>query len=191
MLTTIVAYLLIAFFMVMERRLRQGRAAASMEAGQEDRNSTRQVGAAFGVTFILLILAPLLNLVPIASLADQPRWGVIGVLVMLAGLGLRYWASRTLGAFYTRTLRVSAEQRVVDQGPYHLIRHPGYLADLGLFTGAGLAGLNWLVTLVIFAVVLRAYLYRIRAEESMLAARFGEGYTQYQRRTWRLIPYVY
>jgi Isoprenylcysteine carboxyl methyltransferase (ICMT) family len=51
-------------------------------------------------------------------------WG--GVALMGGGLVLRVWAARVLGAFYTRTLRTSAGQRVVAEGPYRLVRHPDH-----------------------------------------------------------------
>lgn len=44
----------------------------------------------------------------------------------VSGLALRVWSMRTLGAFYTRTLRTAQNQHVVDTGPYRMIRHPGY-----------------------------------------------------------------
>ncbi len=37
-------------------------------------------------------------------------------MLMLAGLGLRVWASRTLSAFYTPTVMIQAEQHIVDSG---------------------------------------------------------------------------
>jgi protein-S-isoprenylcysteine O-methyltransferase Ste14 len=191
MVTTIGAYLLIVSFLVLERRMRRGREAAKLEAGAYDRDSTKYIGRAFAITFLMLLLAPLLNLVGIGSLAGTPLVGALGLAIMLSGLVLRYWASKTLGKFYTRTLLVTTEQQIVDTGPYRWIRHPGYLADIGLFVGAGLAALNWIGTIVIAVVILPAYIYRMRVEESMLLTSFGEHYQAYRRRSKRLIPWVY
>ena len=63
----------------------------------------------------------------------------------VAWLALRIWASLVLGSFYTRTLRTTAEQRLIVEGPYRLIRNPGYLGDIFLLLGAGMATANWIV----------------------------------------------
>jgi protein-S-isoprenylcysteine O-methyltransferase Ste14 len=96
-----------------------------------------------------------------------------------------------LGQFYTRTLRVADRQTVVDQGPYRLIRHPGYAGNLALWIGAGLATGNGLTTIVITVAMFVAYSYRLQAEEQMLLAMLGQPYREYQARTRRLIPFVY
>ena len=44
---------------------------------------------------------------------------------MALGLALKAWAVRTLRGFYTRTLRTACDQRMIDSGPYRLVRHPG------------------------------------------------------------------
>jgi protein-S-isoprenylcysteine O-methyltransferase Ste14 len=104
---------------------------------------------------------------------------------------MRAWANKTLGVFYTRTLRVSAEQHIVETGPYRVVRHPGYTGSMLFWLGAGLATMNWLITGIIAIVTASGYVYRIQSEEAMLEQTFGEDYQAYQRRTWRLFPPIY
>ena len=102
-MTTILAYLIIGFFMLVESRLRQSRAAKNMERGTADQDSAKFIGRAFAVMFLLL--APGLNYFGIGRLDSSPQaWS--GIMLMLAGLGLRVWASRTLGAFYSPTVLI-------------------------------------------------------------------------------------
>src|SRR5690348_13756232 len=67
-----------------------------------------------------------------------PGWWplVLGAVVFAAGLALRAWAVKELGRFFKFTVVVQEEHRVVDTGPYRLIRHPSYtgllLVELGL-----------------------------------------------------------
>ena len=72
----------------------------------------------------------------------------------------------TLGEFFTRTLAILPDQHVVSVGPYRVIRHPGYLAQIVVVTtGCALASLNvWLVALI-GPLLLAVYAYRIEAEE--------------------------
>ena len=107
------------------------------------------------------------------------------------GITLRMWAVQTLGRFYTRTLRISESQRVVQEGPYKNVRHPGYLGVILLWVGAGLATVNWIVAALVTLTVIAAYRYRINAEERMPVASFGEQDEAYMKHTWRLLPFVW
>jgi len=185
-----VAYGLIGCFFVAERLLRQGESAKSLQEGQADRGSTRAIGAAFGLVMLAMLVAPLLNRQSIGRYhGEKAAWS--GIAAMLTGLVLRIWASRVLGAFYTRTLRTAAGQHLIADGPYRLVRHPGYLGNLLLWFGAGVATSNWIVSSAIAFFMVRAYRYRIRAEEAMLADAFPREYQGYASRTWRLIPFIY
>lgn len=110
---------------------------------------------------------------------------------MALGIALRAWSTRVLGRFYTRTLLITPNHHIVQDGPYKLVRHPGYSGSLLVWVGAGLAVSNWIVFLIITLVSFIAYIYRIQSEEAMLIAEFGGEYEEYIRRTKRLIPYVY
>lgn len=191
-MTTIIAYLLIASFLVLEGRLRKGREAQTLEATEADRGSTRRIGVVFGICILLMLAAPLLNLLHLGQIAwHSSALGWAGVALVILSLALRVWAASVLGAFYTRTLRISSEQHIIQKGPYRLIRHPGYLADIFLWIGGGLAVLNWMVLIVMLVLIPYAYIYRIRSEEEMLAQAFGEEYRVYCAKTWRLIPLIY
>ncbi len=192
MVTTICAYFLIGvFFLVIENRLRQGEEARSLQTGQFDQNSTRLVGIGVVTTFVMLLAAPVLDALGLGAIHEALSVGVCGLMVMLGGLILRVWACQTLGAFYTRTLRIRTEHHVVDHGPYRYIRHPGYLGLILMFIGASIATTNWIAIVVISAILLTAYSYRIRSEEAMLRNALGEQYKAYMARSWRLIPLVY
>jgi protein-S-isoprenylcysteine O-methyltransferase Ste14 len=97
---------------------------------------------------------------------------------------------RTLGASYSRTLRTAEAQGVVDDGPYRLIRHPGYAGSLLTWTGFALTSGSLPVVGVVTGLLGRAYRRRIAAEEALLR-RDLPGYTEYSRRTKRLIPFIW
>jgi protein-S-isoprenylcysteine O-methyltransferase len=185
-----IAWGLIGCFVVVERALRQGKEARSLEEGVTDQGTTRAIGAAFGTSCLMLVMAPLLNRRRLGRFS-RPAVAWSGIGAMAGGLALRIWAARVLGAYYTRTLRTSGGQRIVADGPYRLVRHPGYAGVILLWLGAGVATANWVATIVIGAAMGRAYRRRMVAEEAMLARAFAEDYPRYAGRTWRLIPWVY
>ncbi len=187
MFQIVLAYLLIAGFFAIEIFLRQGTVARSLETTASDKGSTRLIGASFGVA---VVLPPLLDLLQVGQIA-WPVVSWLGLIIMLLGLGLRVWSMRVLGAYYSRTLRVTNEQVIVTQGPYRVIRHPGYLGTILVWLGAGLALANWIATIVIALLMLGVYSYRIRSEETMLLATFGDRYRQYSWQTWKLLPFLY
>ena len=130
MLPRLAAYGLIAAFIFVERRLRRGHAASTLEALPSDRGTTRVIGATYGYALSAGLLAPVLSKRGIGRLPTGPLQA-FGIGVMVAGLLLRIWAALTLGRFYTRTLRVSSDQTVVRTGPYRFLRHPGYARGSG------------------------------------------------------------
>jgi len=188
--TLIAAYALIAGFIVVERRLRRGEAARTLNAQPSDRGTTRVVGAAFGFALIAGLTAPVLTRLGVGGIATE-RVALSGLSLMLAGLSLRVWAAQTLGRFYTRTLRVAEDQTVVRDGPYRWVRHPGYAADLLLWLGFGLASQNAIVAPSVVAVMFGAYTRRIAAEEAMLVDHFGAAYRDYMHQTSRILPRVF
>ena len=117
--------------------------------------------------------------------------GACGLALMAAGMLVRWWAIRTLGRYFTRSVRIFEDHRLVRGGLYRHVRHPSYtgylLGDLGL----GLALSNWLAVLVIMLPTAAALAYRIRVEERALLEGFGGEYAEYARGTKRLIPKVF
>ena len=189
MFSTLVAYGLVGCFLGLERLARQGRAATSLEFGPFDRGSTRLLGVAFLVAVLTLLVAPVLNAVQLGG-KGWTAVGWVGIGLMVGGIALRFWATRVLGRFYTRTLRTADDQQVIDHGPYRVLRHPGYSGDLLMWAGAGFATVNWVVATAVIVGMWGAYSYRIRCEEEMLRSALGRPYEAYMLRTWRLVPFV-
>jgi len=113
-----------------------------------------------------------------------------GIAIMWLGIAFRYYAMRVLGRYFTFDVAVHTNQTVIEAGPYRYIRHPSYTGALITLFGFGLTLGNWAGLLALLACGAIGYSYRIRVEESALAAAIGEPYKQYMQRTHRLIPFV-
>jgi protein-S-isoprenylcysteine O-methyltransferase Ste14 len=114
-----------------------------------------------------------------------------GLTMFLLGLALTVWAYRTLGRFFSLEVQVQAEHRIVNTGPYRLLRHPGYAGVLLAFIGLGLALQSWVSVLLLLIVMTAAFAYRIRTEEKFMVTELGDQYIQYMATTKRLVPYVW
>jgi len=186
MYSILVAYLILVVYYAITENRRKGQ---TFKGGTVDQASTRFLSLAVAISIILVIVANALNYFELGVTVDVIGW--LGIVVMLCGITLRAWAFHTLGRFYTRTLRISVDQRVVQEGPYKHVRHPGYLGVILLWVGAGLATVNWIVAVLVTFTFIVAYRYRINVEERMLMASFGEEYAAYKEHTWRLIPLIW
>ena len=116
------------------------------------------------------------------------RW--IGIALYVVGGALRLWPVFVLGHRFSGLVAIQPEHKLVTEGIYGVIRHPSYLGLLVNSLGWGLAfrsGVGVLLTVVLLPLLVA----RIRAEEALLRAHFGDEYEAYRRRTSRLIPGVY
>lgn len=130
--------------------------------------------------------------VPQATLGwNQPLQFWFGIVLMFAGLALRWYAIRVLGKFFTRDVATRTGQYVVDTGPYRRIRHPSYSGALLMFLGTGIAMANWASLLAIVIAAAAGYGWRVHMEEQALCADLGASYRDYMRRTRRFIPFVW
>jgi protein-S-isoprenylcysteine O-methyltransferase Ste14 len=115
----------------------------------------------------------------------------IGVTLILLGVALRWYAIKTLGVYFTRDVAVSADQPVVQNGPYRFIRHPTYSGTLLSMLGLGVAMTNWASLVALFTCVLVGHLHRVSVEEQALIQSIGHPYVEYMGRTKRFVPLVY
>jgi protein-S-isoprenylcysteine O-methyltransferase len=120
-----------------------------------------------------------------------PDWFFyLGIPLMVAGIAFRQWAILVLGRFFSTTVKIISDHRIISNGPYRLIRHPTYAGSLLTLVGLGLASRTWGGTLVIAALFGLVYNYRISVEEKALKAEFGQEYVDYAGKTKRLIPFL-
>jgi protein-S-isoprenylcysteine O-methyltransferase Ste14 len=114
----------------------------------------------------------------------------IGLLMIITGISFRAWAVKTLGKYFTATVQIKEDHRLVRTGPYHIVRHPSYTgAFLAIIAGGVI--LESLAGFIISCIaMIIAYYVRIGIEEKELIARFGNEYLAFKRDTKMIIPYV-
>lgn len=129
---------------------------------------------------------------PVATIPWQPIVPlVLGIIFILLGVVLRWVAIRTLGRYFTRDVAVSADQQVIKEGPYRLIRHPAYAGTFLTMLGVGLAMSNWGSLISLLVCIFIGHFYRVSIEEKALVRTLGQPYIDYMRRTKRFIPLLF
>jgi protein-S-isoprenylcysteine O-methyltransferase Ste14 len=141
--------------------------------------------AAFGGTCMQLVIGAF---VPVHRLLFTPPDSLV-LFASLLSIAAFAFACMGLG-YLRRSLSIIPEaRRVVTGGPYRIVRHPLYLAEITAALSLLLADPFVTPTLAFVAFVLLQGL-RARFEERLLADTFPE-YRVYQKRTRALIPFVW
>ena len=112
-----------------------------------------------------------------------------GVLLSLGAFLLLSRSLNRLGENYSPLFDTHRPYSIVASGPYRYIRHPVYLCNMLIIAGYVLASASLVVLL--FSLWGWGYMLRsISREEAFLANEFAE-YRDYQKRSWRILPYLY
>jgi protein-S-isoprenylcysteine O-methyltransferase Ste14 len=92
--------------------------------------------------------------------------------------------------FASRIIEVEKGQKVIQSGPYRLVRHPMYLGSILMYVASPLAlGSYWAIIPAVFIIPI--FVARILNEESVLTKEL-EGYSEYKLKTrYRLIPGIW
>ena len=117
--------------------------------------------------------------------------GTLGLTLLISGIAIRWLAIRTLGKYFTLTVVIKNDHKLIKAGLYKHLRHPAYTGALLAHLGLGLSFSNWFSLALSTIPYFLAALYRMRVEEQAMAEAFGSEYIDYSRTAKRLIPKLY
>lgn len=123
--------------------------------------------------------------------ASTTVWRVAASVCLLLLAGLLSWTGAlALGRHWRIDAGLNSDHELVTSGPYRVVRHPIYTSMLCLLLGTGFM-ISLLPLLALSVVVFIAGIeIRVRIEDRLLASRFGDGFSDYQRRVPAYIPFV-
>ncbi len=147
----------------------------------------------------IFLLPTMLAIMIVAALDDGlyhwshlPWWEVgLGYALLITGFVGVTWAE-SVNKFFEPTVRIQTDRghRVIDSGPYAIVRHPGYLSGFFVFIGMALS-LGSLWALIPAVMVCLLLVVRTILEDKTLRSELP-GYNEYARRVrYRLIPGVW
>lgn len=175
-----------AAFFAMVLRARLG---AGSSGGVGEKRSLRSV---FGIVLQMLAfagtgfgrLSPTLEPASPAAIA-----GAAAVAALMAAAVLLFSsAARAMGANWSLIARTRADHRLVTEGVFAHVRHPIYLA-MALFLLALALGLGHEANLAVAAPLFALGTWiRVREEEKLLRAQFGNAYERYAASVKRFVP---
>jgi protein-S-isoprenylcysteine O-methyltransferase Ste14 len=127
----------------------------------------------------LWLVYPFFIFYPLAAHMTDTSFS-LGVVLMLAGLGIRFWASG-----YLKKSRV-----LTTSGPYAYTRNPLYLGNFILGFGVSVIANNPWLNIYYIASFYVLYMGTIREEQNVLTDKFGEAYRDYLDRVPVFLPSI-
>ena len=115
-------------------------------------------------------------------------WALLGVVA--AGIAFCWWARVHLGALWSAEVTRKEAHRVVESGPYGIVRHPIYTGFIVMYAGLVLLSAS-AVGLAGFVLMTVGLSLKARLEEEFLTGELGAAaYGDYKARTPMLVPRV-
>lgn len=160
------------------------RTASHHDLGAESPSRVLTLGA---VVMMLASYFPMQNSL-LWRTSQEVGWVMAGVVAL--GLGFTWAARLHLGPLWSSTSAPSEDHRIVDTGPYGVVRHPVY-AGLLLAVGATAVESGRLEAVGGALLLVAAISLRAKLEERFLRRDLGdEPYAKYRRRVPMLIPFA-
>ena len=103
-------------------------------------------------------------------------------------VALGWAAAHHLGKQWRYKAALSQDHELIQTGPYRWLRHPIYASMFGMILAIFAAWTWWPMAVGSVIAFVAGTEIRIRAEERLLAERFGESFSAYRARTSTYIP---
>jgi protein-S-isoprenylcysteine O-methyltransferase Ste14 len=118
-------------------------------------------------------------------------FSVLTVAIAAASGWLLEAAVHTLGKQWALAARLVEGHKLITVGPYAYVRNPIYTGMLGMLIATGLAMEHWIALIVAVVVFIVGLVIRVRSEEKLLRAAFGEEFEAYARRVPAVLPGIF
>ena len=141
-----------------------------------------------GAIFLMPLTARVLGAGP---LYDLGNWGTyLLALVTVFGISFTWWARIHLGRFWSNAITHKEDHRIIDTGPYGMVRHPIYTGLIVAILATGVAVATWTALLGALFISFGEW-QKARMEEGFLSVELGqEAYRSYSRRVPMIVPFL-
>ena len=184
----IISYSIWAAWLLSELLLNRLLRSGGTDKKDRDQGSLRIIWLTIGVANTAGVLSAFYLKAPVSN---SPLINGIGLSIIALGVIIRFFSIWSLGRFFTVDVTIRKDHKLKTDGIYGLLRHPSYSGSILSFIGLGFSLNNWISVLAISIPVTIAMLYRINIEEKLLMKQFGSEYSDYMKKTYRLIPWIY
>lgn len=141
-----------------------------------------------GAIFLMPLTARVFNATQLYNVGNLGTY--LLALVTIGGISFTWWARIHLGRFWSNAITHKEDHRIIDTGPYGMVRHPIYTGLIIGILATGLAVGTWTALLGALFVSFGEW-QKARMEEGFLSAELGhEAYGNYSRRVPMIVPFL-
>jgi len=141
-----------------------------------------------GAIMLLPLTERLLGARPLYHRSDAAIYAA--AVVVLLGIAFAWWARIHLGHFWSNAITHKEDHRIIDTGPYALVRHPIYTGQIVGLLASGIAIATWPAMLGVLLISFGEW-QKARMEERFLRVELGaDAYAAYCRRVPMLVPFL-
>jgi protein-S-isoprenylcysteine O-methyltransferase Ste14 len=166
--------------------------AAKRIAQREDRGGVAARVITLFVAWILFVKAgdPRLGVLSRPFMPWIPWLAWLADAITVAGIAFAIWARIHIGKFWSASVALKSEHKLIRSGPYARIRHPIYTGIIFALLGTALV-IGRYAALLAFAIYFAGFCFKARKEEALLAGQFGPAFEEHRRGTGFLLPKLF
>jgi protein-S-isoprenylcysteine O-methyltransferase Ste14 len=128
---------------------------------------------------------------------ELPWWAPSSILCSIAvallggsAIAIFIAATRAMGKNWSVVARMRSDHQLVRSGPFAVVRHPIYVALFLYLLSFGIALGHFGQLLIAVPLYLAGAVIRIREEEKLLRAQFGDEHARYVREVPAFLPFI-
>ena len=125
-----------------------------------------------------------------AGFQKSPPSLIASMLLGPPSVALAWSATRHLGKQWRFEAALSEDHELIRTGPYRFVRHPIYASMLGMLLATGFCRTWWPMLIGGVIAFIAGAEIRVRAEDRLLAGRFGDTFAAYRARVPAYIPFL-
>jgi protein-S-isoprenylcysteine O-methyltransferase Ste14 len=114
----------------------------------------------------------------------------LGVAICALGVIAAIWSRKTLGDDWSQDIELKQGRKLVQRGPYRLVRHPIYTCHLLMGLGTAIVS-GSLVGFAELWCLFVGFWIKLKQEEVLFLTCFPEEYPAYKARVRALVPFLF
>jgi protein-S-isoprenylcysteine O-methyltransferase Ste14 len=154
------------------------------------KKAVRAPSSRVGIFFVMLAFACEWAFIRPAGFEKSSASLIASLIVGPPSVALAWMATRHLDKQWRFEAALSEDHELITTGPYRWLRHPIYASLLGMLLQTGLVHAWWPMLATGLALYVLGTEIRVRAEDMLLAVRFGDKHARYKAATKAYLPFV-
>ena len=168
-------------------RLRLARQSATCKEKKKGEISNRWTYPMLFIFYMAIILGSILEnyfLVKTLNIFISS----FGLCTYMIGIVGRNKAIKTLGKYWSTHIEIRKGQRIVQNGPYKYIRHPGYLSLIAESISIPLILNTYYILLGVILIYTPLVFVTVKLEDRDMGKKIGAEFTAYKKKVYAFIP---